>query len=292
MAAAARRKPLLSGFDGIPASCRCRGYTIAAQAVTGVGDEATAVFTSYDQGAAPPDASLLVRSGNADIVVSYRISPVVSAPPPPAHAALLALVTVMARDVLAALANPPAARTAAPGTSASPASSAPSPGPRYGKPRSWCALVKASTLARYAPGAVTNPAGPTSVPSGPLIFGNCSWGADNASIVLSIRLYPDTPSAQQSFEFDIADRQQPGTGITSDGAHAVGHLGQQAVAVYQTYHDMSGNSRAVELYVWSGNAEIDISVSGISVLQAPPSRSAMQAADIAMARDVLAGLPT
>jgi hypothetical protein len=90
---------------GVPADCRCKGYTMTTQAVTGVGDQATAVFTTYDQPAAQnaPVVSLLLRSGNAIISLGYTVFPIVSAARPPANASLLAADIAMARDVPARL---------------------------------------------------------------------------------------------------------------------------------------------------------------------------------------------
>lgn len=46
----------------------------------------------------------------------------------------------------------------------------------------------------------------------------------------------------------------------------------------------------MELEVWSGNAVVQMTFDGDPVLAPAPSQATMLAADIAMARDVLAGL--
>jgi hypothetical protein len=64
-------------------------------------------------------------------------------------------------------------------------------------------------------------------------------------------------------------------------------LGQQATALFQT----SYGSANVELVVLSDNAEIEVNYSPMPLGGPQPSRAAMLAADIVMAREVLAGLP-
>lgn len=93
----------------VPASnCRCQGYTVTRQAVTGLGDQATMLFTttSAKRNAGSwtaPAVNLLVRSGNADINVGYTVAGIGRAAAPPGDAALHATTVAMARDVLTAL---------------------------------------------------------------------------------------------------------------------------------------------------------------------------------------------
>lgn len=99
----------------VPASgCQCQGYKVVKQPVSGVGDQATALFTtSAAVKTGPwhvPAINLLVRSGNANINVGYIVAAIGTAPPPPSNAALLAATVTIAHDVLAALARS-AART-------------------------------------------------------------------------------------------------------------------------------------------------------------------------------------
>ena len=284
-------------YDGeISVKCPCRGFKITRHAVTGLGDQATAVFTTFVGPAGKtsageiPGITVHVRSGNADITVDYGFDPIGSAPPPPTIAALLAGTIAMARDVLAALANP----TAAPATAA-PSSASPSPqGPRYLSPNDPCTLVKASTLAKYAPGATVNrlpnPAAsplPTNLPGQPQMS-TCGWGTPNASLFMSLDIYPDAVGAQQGFEFDVQASSQNGNGATFNGAQPVRSLGQQATAIFQTE---IGNSPSVHLLVWSGNAEFEFDYTDLP-FSSPPGRAAKLAGEIAMARDVLAALPT
>jgi hypothetical protein len=71
------------------------------------------------------------------------------------------------------------------------------------------------------------------------------------------------------------------------GARPVTGVGQQAEAVFQTLD----GSPSVTLYVWSGNAELNISATDLGLsFGAPLSRAEKLAADIALARDVLARL--
>jgi len=96
----------------VPAgNCRCRGYTVTRQAVAGLGDDATVLFTTAGTQAgtgswATPAVNLLVRSGNADINVGYTVAGLGHSPAPPDRAELRAATSAMARDVLAALSRP------------------------------------------------------------------------------------------------------------------------------------------------------------------------------------------
>lgn len=89
------------------ANCQCQGYKVVRQSVTGLGDQATALFTSPTAAKTGtwnvPQVNLLVRSGNADINVGYIVAAIGKAPPPPSNAALLAAIMAMARNVLSAL---------------------------------------------------------------------------------------------------------------------------------------------------------------------------------------------
>jgi hypothetical protein len=123
-------------------------------------------------------------------------------------------------------------------------------GPRYVKPKDTCTLVRPATLARYGISETDE--------GGAVISGEsqCAWGSDSVSISLFIRIESDP-----------------------DG------LGQQAGAVYQ----VQSGSPAVSLYLWSGNAEVNLSAEDIG-FGLPLSRAGKLAAEIAMARDVLARL--
>jgi hypothetical protein len=273
----------------------CKGLKISTRPVTGLGDQAMALVITQSEvkGAPglPPGAALVVRSGNADINLTYSIFPIGSAKPALTIAAQQAGEIAMARDVLAALANPAAAASPAAATSVAPSSTAsPSPlGPRYASPHDPCTLIKAATLARYAPGAAAKqipvPAG--TVPGTPQLS-NCGWEEPNGSIVLELTIDPDSPSARQGYEFAVQYARQNKSGTKFHGAQAVTGVGQQATAIFQT---ILGNSPSVALYVWSGNAEFQISFTDLP-FSTPPSRATKLAADIAMARDVLAALPT
>jgi hypothetical protein len=281
-----------------PSNC-CKNLQVSMPPVTGLGDQARALLITpkpAGTSATAPGISLVVRSGNADVELFYSDFPIGSARPSVTPAAELAGAIAMGRDVLAALANPAAAASAAatstavsPTAASSPAASSPPPGPKYASPRDACTLVKAATLARYAPGAAANkiPAPSSTVPGAPQL-GNCSWAAPNGSIVLEVTIDPDSATAQQGYEFGVQFAHQNGTGATFHGAQAVTGVGQQATAIFQT---LTGNFPSVDLYVWSGNAELQVSVTDLP-FSTPLSRATKLAADIAMARDVLADLPT
>jgi hypothetical protein len=66
----------------------------------------------------------------------------------------------------------------------------------------------------------------------------------------------------------------------------VRRVGEQATAIFQT---TMGNTPAVDLFVRSGNATLEMDASDVGITP-PPSRAGKLAADIAMARDALAAL--
>ena len=93
---------------GMPSgNCRCRGYTVTRQAVAGLGDQATVLFTTAGPrggGASwtAPTANMLVRSGNATVNVEYTVAGM-GLSKAPDEASLRAATAQLARDVLAAL---------------------------------------------------------------------------------------------------------------------------------------------------------------------------------------------
>jgi hypothetical protein len=242
----------------------------------------------------PPSVTLLVRSGNADISLTSVVFPAGSAPRL-TIAAQLAGMTAMARDVLAALAHPSAVHpeTGRPMSPAAPSPSPSAPRPRYAGPKDTCALVKPATLARYGATSTGTPApGPTaSLPPGGPVSGNCGWHLPAGIIFLDVSVYPDSVSAQQAYEFEVQDTHQSGHGVTFDGAQPVKGVGQRATAIAQT---IAGASHELTLYVWADNAVIEVSFADLGTpLAGPPTpRSVRLAGDTAIARDVLARLPS
>lgn len=132
---------------------------------------------------------LLVESGNAVIDLSYTGPGAQS----PDHAVLLAGGIAMARDALAALAS----------TSASSYRQ----GPVYAQPSDLCQLIKASTLARYLPGATVSEDDATSL---------CDWTSSNQALSLAVTIDSDLDSAQGNFEEDVQFNQGNQSGSTFD----------------------------------------------------------------------------
>jgi hypothetical protein len=231
-----------------------------------LGEAAAAIFLA--RSGAGRGVDMLVWSGNVEIDLWYSYLGSVA----PDRAALLAGGIAMTRDVLAALARPTA-------------SSQPH-GPVYTSPRDPCALIKASTLARYAPGASASlfqtPGG-----AGPQVS-DCSWIATDGTLLLSVSIYADPDGALGGYEYDVQNARQSPNGNVFDGAQPVKGLGDQAIAIFET--SQSQGAPDVYLDVLSGNAEIDLSFSDLP-FGPTPSRAQKLAADIAMIRDVLADLP-
>lgn len=280
--AQAQYQVLASGLTGSLG----KGPTVRTRPVTGLGDQAMSmVITGTPGKTLVPQIGLVVRSGNADIALNYSTIPVGPASPP-TIAEQVAGTVVMARDVLTALAHATAVQAtgrALPATSAP--ASAPSPaGPRYTSPRDACALVKASTLAKYVPHA---PAGKPSSHSGTPQLTSCFWYTPRGSLLLNLTIYADSFSAHDDFEFQVQSLRQGGNGAQFSGALPVTGLGQRATATFQT---VLGTSQSVWVDAWSDNVEIQFD------FQDRPfgptlSRAGKLAADIAMIRDVLADLP-
>jgi hypothetical protein len=234
------------------------------QELPDVGEGAEAIFQSQSGDNA---VNLLVWSGNAELSVTY--TDIRSGVPAKAdRATLLAGAIAMSRDGLAALAQP--------------AASAYQQGPLYATPSHPCQLLRASTLARYAPGAVVGP-----LPAGgPADLKNCAWNASNADLFLTVTTYLDPDTAEGGFEFDLQlAHHAPDT--TFSGEQQVTSLGQQATAVFGTGLE---NTPQVDLYAWSGNAVVEMIFSDSPFGSASLNRAGKLAADIAMIRDVLAGL--
>jgi hypothetical protein len=210
---------------------------------------------------------ILLWSGNAELEYSYQ-NP---GGPSPSRAMLLAGGLEIARDALAALASPAA-------------SSYPQE-PVYAGPPDSCALISASTVARYLPGAAASPTSESGPGPGPQSVG-CGWTGINGVLDLTLYIYPDADSALGDYQFNVEPENQNLPGVTFRGEQPVKGLGQQATALFQA----SAGSTDVDLYILSGNAEIDLYFSPV-LLGPQPSRAAMLAADIVMAREALAGLP-
>jgi hypothetical protein len=230
-----------------------------SQWLPGLGEEATAIFQGQADGSG---VELVVWSGNAEIQVSYTFST------SPGRTALVAGAAAMARDSLAALANPAAISAAQ--------------GPAYTSPRHPCALIKAPTLATYVPGATILTNNPGSDAYSPQ-ESECTWGGPTATVDLTVSTYASAESAQSGSESDVKGAEQSGDGITVTGTQPVKGLGGQADAIFET----GIGGPATDLFVWSGTAEIEV-----DLIESPSfSHAALLAAATAMAREVLADLP-
>ncbi len=236
------------------------GATVSgARWLPDLGEAATAAFTIQPTGT--DVAEVFVWSGNAELEYAYTGEG--SGPSRLDRSAPLAGVLAMARDGLAALARP--------------ALSSFPRGPKYASSQRACTLVKASTLARYGVGGAgtTNPVGAQD--------SICFWNSDSLSIFVNVAIDSDPDYALGAFQFDVRDARTPPGDVTFMGAAPVRGVGEQAEAIFQT---MNG-SPSVDLYIWSGNAVVEISAGSLG---SPLSRADMLAADIAMARDALASL--
>jgi hypothetical protein len=232
--------------------------------LTDVGEEAAALDQTRGT---EHGVEMLVWSGNIELDYWYSNS----GSPPPDSAILLAGGIAMARDGLAALASPSA-------------SSYPQ-GPVYANPHDACPLVKGSTLARYVPGAtVDQTPGPNLV--GPELS-TCQWNAPTGILILSVTVDADADVAQGYYQVSLQQAHEDQAGTRFDGAQSVPGLGNRATVVFD--FDPTG-SPEVNLEVWSGNAEIEMSIDD-PAYGPTLSRAQKLGADIAMVRDVLTDLP-
>jgi hypothetical protein len=214
---------------------------------------------------------VIAWSGNAEVDASYSdLAP--GATSPAETARLLAGAIAMAGDGLTAL--------------ASPAAHGPPPGPRYARPGDACRLVTAPTLARYAPGAGKGQSGGVEAAGllGQSGQSRCSWFPSTGDLNLTVTTYSSIDYGQAGLQFGIRFvRQLPDQ--TINGTQPVRGVGDQATAIMA----VEAGSPTVELLVRSGNAVIDVSY-GDPAFPPELSRAGKLAADIAIARDVLAGL--
>lgn len=255
------------GVDGAQAAFRADTGTIGAivtgvRAIPDLGDGAAAAYT-LEPGSA--HVLLYVLSGNAELEYDYTVKG--SGPPRLDRSSPLAGVLAMAREGLATLARPTASRY--------------QEEPRYSSGQAACSLVRPAILARYG---ISGPGDShQGVPGESL----CGWGSDSVSITVIVTIESSPDSALGSYEFDTHASRKNEDGFTFTGAQPVTGVGQQAEAVFQALN----GSPSVALYVWSGNAELNISATDLGLsFGAPLSRAEKLAADIAMARDVLARL--
>jgi hypothetical protein len=238
------------------------GITVTGdQWLTDLGEDGAVIYQTHST---HHSVQILVWSGNIEL--DYWFTPAASLD----RATLLAAGVAMARDGLAALAS----RSA---------SSYPL-GPVYASPHDTCKLIKASTLARYAPGASVDTV-PAAI-GGPFQISNCAWGAPDGTLFLDVTIYSDADGALGGYQSDTQAARQNQNGNRFNGSQPVKGLGDQATAIFET----SLGFPEVDLYVLLGNAQVEISFADLP-FSPTLSRDEKLAADIAMIRDVLAGLP-
>jgi hypothetical protein len=220
--------------------------------------------------------SLLLRSSNAVIDLSLDTTATATGAflgTPPGPAQRTGLMS-MARDLLNVLARP---------ASVPPPAIAPViPEARYPGRRDPCQLISAATLARYVPGYVLAPQPDSSYP-GLRQQSQCAWNAGGTSITLTLNLSADVTGALQVFDSDANS-----IGVTVSGARWLPDLGEEATASFTI--QPAGSSDAAEVFVWSGNAELEYTYTSDGSRRSQLDRSAPLAGVLAMARDGLAAL--
>jgi hypothetical protein len=144
----------------------------------------------------------------------------------------------------------------------------------YASASNVCSLVKASTLARYAPGATVNTQG--------LLDSECDWDAQGGTLFMEVGIFDNADSALGQYQTDIQADRKSQFGITFQGTQPVKGLGDQAIAIFQSFDGSPG----VEMEALAGNAEIEMTFTDVTLTPAE-----QVTAETAMIRDVLADLP-
>jgi hypothetical protein len=259
----------LSAAQGFSAAAQASSRSDSSTTVTGVrwledlGEQAVAVLETTP--CCGQSVDVLVWSGNIELDYMFNVTNV-----PASASMLLAVGTAMARDGLAALATPSASSYLQE--------------PVYASPHDTCALIRAATLARYAPGAAVDSTPLPSDGAGPQL-NSCDWNSSNGILDLFVTIYANAYSALSGYEHDVQNADLNESGITRNGTQPVKGVGDQATAVFVT----SLGTPEVELYVLSGNAEIEMTFDD-QPTGPTLSPTGELAADIAMVRDVLSDL--
>ena len=243
-----------------------------SRAVSGLGDQARATVLSIDP--SQPQVTLLVRSGATMLVVTYAAPHAAGAEP--AATAGIADAVAIAR---AALGN----YAAAPAASSILIAAVPSGGPRYAPPVNACHLLFAAAVTRYLGGAARG---------SPSDNTGCYWTtANGGSLAVGVSEFspgadgsPDE-QAQQTFQMGLESAVQSGIDpATILGSRNILDVGSYAGAVLEN----GVNGATVALFAWSGNAEINVTLTSGALLA--PDDAELSSA-IAAARDVFNALP-
>ena len=249
----------------------------------GLGDQATRAFivagTTANFRKAPvasaPGASLIVQASNAVIAVhldTTQTATGLSQTSPPGSAQEAGMV-IMARDVLAVLARPAAAVAPPPSSLAAE--------PRYTGQPDPCRMVRAATLARYAPGPTLSPQD-SQVEGKPVPSwaSSCAWSSEDFSAQLTVSTYPGAVAAQERFQADEQGLSFSSGAIEVTGMRWVDSLGEGALASVR-HQNTEG---VVGVIAWAGNAEVNVSYSDLAPGATSPAETArLVAGAIAMA---------
>jgi hypothetical protein len=113
----------------------------------------------------------------------------------------------------------------------------------------------------------------------------CSWNSSTVNLQLLVTIDANADSALGGYESDVQNADLGRVRHPRNGTQTVKGVGQLATAVFVTWQ----GTPEVDLYVLSGNAEIEMSIDG-GALPRTLTRAGEVAADIAKVRDVLSGL--
>jgi hypothetical protein len=162
-----------------------------------------------------------------------------------------------------------------------------SPTDPYALPPNVCALVSPATLAKYVPGR----------PHGKKTVQNCTWDAgEDGALVVYASVLNTAAQARTGFPQLIQRTKQVNTTKTTTvtGLRAVGGLGDQATAMFETATSATHPDKrenGVYLFILSRNAIFQVirfsADSGAARLSGP----ALLPGAIAIAREVMAATP-
>jgi hypothetical protein len=174
-----------------------------------------------------------------------------------------------------------AATVAAIGLTASPANP-------YAAPRSVCALVSPATVAKYAPGHA----------HGKSIGDDCEWLTGKSGGLLIYAATVDSAAQARTGFTDVIQRTRKANTTNKamvTGTRAVAGIGDQATAMFETstaLADPGKRGSAVFLFVRSRNAVFQVVRTVADPSAVHPSSAALLPGAIAIAREVMAAMPT
>lgn len=163
-----------------------------------------------------------------------------------------------------------------------------SPARQYATPANVCSLVSPATVARYLPGPVR----------GKSSNGECNWSADKqGGFLVLVSVLAGTTDMRKAFTQIVqgSDKglKQNGTTTTITGKQAVTGVGDQATALFEaSTGPKSGHKPVAATFLILRSDNAIIQVLRVSPLSPAVSGPALLSGSAAIAREVIAAMPT